>query len=89
MVDLSFGPHNISKLMALDRQKKKSCLCRVQIHAYDSWIQGSHFSCDTKFHVFSRLFPGKRNEIQYQFGFESVFVLIMMIWQRSKSELFL
>ncbi len=39
--------------------------------------QGFHFSCDTKFHVFSRLFPGKGNEIQGQFGFESVFVLIM------------
>ncbi len=36
-------------------------------------MQGSHFSCDTKFHVF----PGKINEIQGQFGFESVFVLIM------------
>ncbi len=33
--------------------------------------QGSHFSGDTKFHVFSRLFPGKRNEIQGQFGFKS------------------
>ncbi len=40
-------------------------------------IQGSHFSCDTKFHVFPRLFPSKSNEIQGQFGFESVFVLIM------------
>ncbi len=37
----------------------------------------SHFSCDTKFHILSRLFPGKRNEIKGQFGFESVFVLIM------------
>ncbi len=25
--------------------------------------QGSHFSGDMKFHVFSRLFPGKSNEI--------------------------
>ncbi len=40
-------------------------------------MQGSHFSCDTKFHVFSKLFPGKSNQIQGQFGFESVFVLIM------------
>ncbi len=40
-------------------------------------MQGSHFSCDTKFHVFSRLFHGKGNEIQGQFGFKSVFVLIM------------
>ncbi len=42
----------------------------------DIW-QGSHFSCDTKFHLFSRLFTGKSNEIQGQFGFESVFVLII------------
>ncbi len=40
-------------------------------------VQGSHFYCDTKFHVFSRLFPSKNNEIQGQFGMESVFVLIM------------
>ncbi len=40
-------------------------------------MQGSHFSGDTKFHAFSRLFPGKCNEIPDQFGFESVFVLIM------------
>ncbi len=40
-------------------------------------MEGSHFSCDTKFHVFSRLFPGKSNEIKGQFGFKSVFVLIM------------
>ncbi len=33
-------------------------------------MQGSHFSCDTKFHVFSRLFSGKSNETQGQFGFE-------------------
>ncbi len=42
-------------------------------------IQGSHFSGDTKFHVFSRIFPGKNNEIQGQFGFESVFGLIIII----------
>ncbi len=36
-------------------------------------MQGSDFSCDTKFHVFSRLFQGKSNEIYGQFGFESVF----------------
>ncbi len=51
-------------------------------------IQSSHFSGDTKFHVFSRLFPGKCNEIPGQFGFESVFLLIMQIWQRCKSDLF-
>ncbi len=33
--------------------------------------QGSHFSGDTKFHVFSMLFPCKSNEISGQFGFES------------------
>ncbi len=33
-------------------------------HSVDSIVkQGSHFSGDTKFHVFSRLFPGKSNEI--------------------------
>ncbi len=42
-------------------------------------MQGSNLSCDTEFHVFSRLFPGKSDEIQCQFGFESVFVLIMYI----------
>ncbi len=35
-------------------------------------IQGSHFSGDTTFHVFSRLFLGKSNEIPGQFDFESV-----------------
>ncbi len=44
--------------------------------------QGYHFSRYTKFHVFCRLFPGKCNEIPGQFGFESVFVLIMQIWKR-------
>ncbi len=39
--------------------------------------QGSHFSRDKKFHVFSRLFPDKCNEIPGQFDFEQVFVLIM------------
>ncbi len=34
--------------------------------------KGYHFSGDTKFHVFSRLFPGKTNEIQSQFSFESL-----------------
>ncbi len=43
------------------------------------FIQGTHFSGDTKFHVFSRLFPGKCNEIPGQFGFEAVFVLIIQI----------
>ncbi len=33
--------------------------------------QGSHFFGDTKFHVFSVLFPGKSNEIPGQFGSES------------------
>ncbi len=51
-------------------------------------LLGSHFSGDNKFHVFSRLFPGKCNEIPGQFGFESVFVLIMQIWQRRKLEYF-
>ncbi len=32
--------------------------------------QGSHFSGEMKFHVFSRLFPGKSNEITGQFDFE-------------------
>ncbi len=33
--------------------------------------QGSHFSGDMKFHVFSRLFHDKHSEISGQFGFES------------------
>ncbi len=33
-------------------------------------LQGSHSTGDTKFHVFSRLFPGKNNENPGQFGFE-------------------
>ncbi len=37
------------------------------------YLHGSHFYGDTKFHIFSRLFPGKSNEIPGQFGFESVF----------------
>ncbi len=37
-------------------------------------LEDSHVSGDTKFQVFSRLFPGKSNEIPAQFGFESVFV---------------
>ncbi len=41
--------------------------------------QGSHFPGDTKCHVFSRLFPGKINEIPGQFDIESVFVPIMYI----------
>ncbi len=36
----------------------------------------------------SMYFPGKCNEIPGQFGFESVFVLIMQIWQRHKSDFF-
>ncbi len=36
-------------------------------------MQGSHFSCDTKFHVFSILLSGENNEIQGQFGFKSGF----------------
>ncbi len=39
--------------------------------------QGSHFSGDTKSHVFSRLFAGKTNEIPGQFGFESVCTFVM------------
>ncbi len=39
--------------------------------------QGSHFSGDMKFHVFSRLFPGNSNDIPAQFSSESVFLLIM------------
>ncbi len=38
---------------------------------------GSHSSGDTTFHVFSRLFAVKNNEIQGQYDFESVFVLNM------------
>ncbi len=37
-------------------------------------IQGSIFNNDTKFHIFSRLFTGKSNEITGQSGVESVFV---------------
>ncbi len=37
-----------------------------------SSYQGFHFSGDTKFHVFFRLFPGKSNKIKSQFGFDSV-----------------
>ncbi len=41
-------------------------------------MQGSHFSCDTKFHVFSKQKQwNESNEIQGQFRFESVYVLIM------------
>ncbi len=49
----------------------------VQIYMlYTSYVllnpfQGSHFSGDSKFHVFSRLIPGKINEILSHFGFES------------------
>ncbi len=35
------------------------------------YMQGSYFSSDTKYHVFSRLFLGKSNEIPGQFDFES------------------
>ncbi len=77
--------------------------CRVMVKndtLYNTWVrkaipinyfvnsQGSHFSGDTKFHVFSRLFPGKCDEIPGQFVFESVFVLKMQIWQRRKSDFF-
>ncbi len=43
----------------------------------NSLTQGSHLSGDRKFQVFSWLFPGKRNKIPGQFGFESVLVLII------------
>ncbi len=39
--------------------------------------QGSHFSGDMKFHIFSKLFPGKSNNIQGQFGFKTQCVLIL------------
>ncbi len=37
----------------------------------------SHIDGDMKFHIFSKLFQGKCNEIPSQFSFESMFVLIM------------
>ncbi len=49
-------------------------------------FQGSHFSGDTKFHVFSRLFPGKAMKSQVNLTLNQlVFMLIMWIWQRGKS----
>ncbi len=41
--------------------------------------QGSHFSSDTNFYVFSKLFPGQINEMPGQFGVEPVFLLIMYV----------
>ncbi len=36
----------------------KSCIMEGNIHVFNH-IQGSHFSGDTKLHVFYRLFPGE------------------------------
>ncbi len=50
----------------------------VKYQTWDNKLkQASHFSGDTKFQVFSTLFPGKSNEITDQIDVESVFVLII------------
>ncbi len=78
--------HQISQV-TID-QENTFCFKHVVITTHSThmcivYIQGSHFSGDTKFHVFSRSFPRKCNEIQDQFGFESV-----QIWQRCKLDFF-
>ncbi len=67
--------------MCLTCLKKHNIICTVLrhtiFHRFSLLKQGSIFSGDTKVYVFSRLFPGKSNEIPGQFDFESLFVLIM------------
>ncbi len=46
-------------------------MCFIISYIISYRFQGSYLSGDMKFHVFSRLFPGKSNEIPGQFNFES------------------